>query len=140
MDFGCGPGGYSLSAARLTGPEGLVYAVDIHPLALRSVRKAMDKQGLSNIQTLSARDVARVAQGSVDMVLLYDVLHDLPDPHPVLTELHRVLRPNGVLSIRDHHMEEASILTMLASSSFLFAVNQGGTFRFQKTATGGTAL
>ena len=33
LDFGCGPGGFSLAAAKLVGPDGRVYAVDNHPLA-----------------------------------------------------------------------------------------------------------
>jgi precorrin-6B methylase 2 len=52
LDFGCGPGGFSLAAARLVGPEGRVYAMDIHPLAVKSVQRAADKQGFNNIQTV----------------------------------------------------------------------------------------
>jgi len=52
LDFGCGPGGFSLAAARSVGPEGRVYAVDIHPLAVRSVQRAAARQGLDNVRTI----------------------------------------------------------------------------------------
>lgn len=140
LDFGCGPGGFSLSAARLAGPEGLVYAVDIHPLAVKSVQRAADKQGFKNIRTVFGGDLADVPDGSVDTALLYDVLHDLPEPGLILMELRRVLKPNGVLSIRDHHMKEAPLLSMITSGGlFLFAGRNRWTFRFVKAGTSGMA-
>ena len=38
LDFGCGPGSYSLAAARLVGEKGQVYSLDIHPMAIKSER------------------------------------------------------------------------------------------------------
>ena len=40
LDFGCEPGRYTIPAASLVGPEGIVYAVDVHLLAIRMVEKA----------------------------------------------------------------------------------------------------
>ena len=37
LDFGCGPGAYVPETSRRVGPSGRVYAVDIHPLAVRQV-------------------------------------------------------------------------------------------------------
>jgi len=41
----------------------------------------------------------------------------------VLEELHRVLKPEGILSFSDHHMKESEILSRLTS---------GGLFRLWK--------
>ena len=41
-----------------------------------------------------------VETGSVDHALLLDVLEHIPDPDRCLTELHRVLRPGGSLTIQ----------------------------------------
>jgi len=35
LDYGCGPGGYSIAAAKIVGETGMVYALDIQPLAVR---------------------------------------------------------------------------------------------------------
>ncbi len=35
VDYGCGPGRYTIPVARMVGKEGRVYAIDIHPLAPR---------------------------------------------------------------------------------------------------------
>jgi ubiquinone/menaquinone biosynthesis C-methylase UbiE len=141
LDFGCGPGSFSLSAARLTGPEGLVYAVDINPLAIKSVQRAADKRGLKNIRTVDGEGLADMQEVSVDIALLYDVLHDLTEPHSILLKIHRVLKPNALLSIIDPHMEEASLLSVITSNGlFLFSGSNRGTFRFVKAGTSGVTL
>ena len=83
--------------------------------------------------------MADIQEGSVDIALLYDVLHDLTKPHLILLKIHRVLKPNAVLSIMDHHMEEALLLSLTTSGGlFLFGGSNRGTFRFVKAGTSGT--
>ena len=36
LDYGAGPGSYSIPAAQLVGPTGKVYAADIHTLGYKS--------------------------------------------------------------------------------------------------------
>ncbi|MCK4637230.1 MAG: class I SAM-dependent methyltransferase, partial [Methanomicrobia archaeon] len=70
---------------------------------------------------------------SVDVVLLYDTFHVLSDPNGVLEELHRVLKPNGILSFSDHHMEENEIVSKVANRE-LFKLSRKGkrTYSFSK--------
>jgi ubiquinone/menaquinone biosynthesis C-methylase UbiE len=136
LDFGCGPGGFSLAAAKLVGPEGRVFAVDRHPLALKSVSEAASRRGLRNIRTILGGGPADLAGGSVDVVLLYDVLHGLPEPGPILAEFYRVLKPRGVLSVSDHHMKKEPLLSTLAGDGlFLLAGRNRRTFQFNKNET-----
>jgi len=136
LDFGCGPGGFSMAAAKLVGPAGLVYASDIHPLAVKSLQRAADKKGFRNMRTILGDRVADVPGGIVDMALLYDVLHELPDASLVLRDLYRVLRPNGVLSISDHHMKETSLLSAITRGGlFHSAGSTRWTFQFVKAGT-----
>ena len=48
---------------------------------------------------------------SLDVVLMYDVFHMLDNPQAVLAEMHRILKPDGILSFSDHHMGEDDIVT-----------------------------
>jgi ubiquinone/menaquinone biosynthesis C-methylase UbiE len=58
--------------------------------------------GLSNVEThvASAYDLP-VPSASVDRAFLITVLMEIPDPNRALAELHRVIKPNGVLSITE---------------------------------------
>lgn len=136
FDFGCGPGGFSLAAAKLVGPDGRVYAADNHPLALKSVQRAADREGFVNVWTISGGRVADFPRDSVDMTLLYDVLHDLHEPGLILGELHRVLKPSGVLSVSDHHMKKDLLISMITDGGlFLLAGGNRRTFQFKKKET-----
>jgi ubiquinone/menaquinone biosynthesis C-methylase UbiE len=115
LDFGCGPGSYAIAAAGLVGGQGRVYALDIHPLAVRSVEDRSRKKGLANVSTiLSARDTGLPGE-SVDLVLAFDMIHMVKDKEALLRELHRVLKPAGVLSILTEHGKPERILEVAVS-------------------------
>jgi ubiquinone/menaquinone biosynthesis C-methylase UbiE len=123
LDFGCGPGGYSLAAARLVGPAGKVYALDFNPLAVRAVQKAAGKERLGNITAVLADSAADVPNGSVDVAVMHDVLHLLAEPAKVIASLHRALKREGLLCVDDHHMKEAAIISAISSGG-LFEVSR----------------
>ena len=125
LDYGCGPGSYSIAAADLVGNSGRVYAADINPLALQRLRSIASKRGLTNVETIHTDCATRLDESTVDVVLLYDTYHDLVDPGGVLQELHRVLKPGGVLSFSDHHMREEEILNAMTSGD-LFGPSRAG--------------
>ncbi len=113
LDFGCGPGGFSLAAAQLVQPEGRVYAVDIHPLALQGIKNIARKNKLHHLQSLHSRQLGELKKQSVDMVLLYDILHDVEEPLSVLRRLHELLAPAGKVSVKDHRLNEEQIVGLV---------------------------
>jgi len=50
LDYGCGPGSYSFAAAEVVGMEGRIYAADIHPIAIKTVKKKVLKKNIQNIK------------------------------------------------------------------------------------------
>ena len=133
LDFGCGPGSYTMIAAKLVGPTGKIYALDIHPLAIQHVRDSAAKQGLTNIGAIQSDCATRLPAESMDVVLLYDIFHMFSEPNNVLTELHRVLKPSGSLSFSDHHMEDDTILSgVTANGLFKLARKGKHTYTFIK--------
>jgi ubiquinone/menaquinone biosynthesis C-methylase UbiE len=111
LDYGCGPGSYITSLAELVGNSGRIYALDIHPLAAQRVRNIASKKQLTNVETICSDCKTGLPDMSVDAVLLYDTFHALGDPDGVLEELHRVLKPDGILSFSDHHLKENEIVS-----------------------------
>lgn len=138
LDFGCGIGSYAVAAARLVGEQGRVYAADIDPARIESVRTLADRYGLSNIEMITTDCKTGLRDASVDAVLLYDVLHGLKQPERVLFELARVLKPDGILSFCDHHVREAEAFSRLtAGGLFEPAVRGILTYTFTRSRTHG---
>ncbi len=125
LDFGCGPGSYTVPAARMVGQSGNVFALDVHPEALRITSERASKAGLSNVHIIRSDCGTALPDGSVDVALLYDVYHDLEDPGAVLAELHRVLKPAGILSSHDHHLKTERLREAIESSGLFRVTHQG---------------
>ncbi|MFC1983713.1 class I SAM-dependent methyltransferase [Chloroflexota bacterium] len=116
LDYGCGPGGYVIATAELVGKSGKIYALDIHPLAIQMVQSIASKKQLANVQTICSDCKTGLPDSSIDVVLLYDTLHALGDSNGVLAELHRVLKPSGILSFSDHHLKEEEIISVVTGN------------------------
>ena len=123
LDFGCGPGRFTLPVARIVGSEGKVFAVDIHPLARLAVQKAAYRDGLTNIEVIDSDCATGLGPQSVDVVLLYDTLHDVMDKGAVLRELRRILGPVGRISYKDHTLWGEPLLALMRGNGF-FPVEQ----------------
>jgi ubiquinone/menaquinone biosynthesis C-methylase UbiE len=133
LDYGCGPGSYIVPLAELVGESGKIYALDIHPLAIRKAQDIASKKRLANVETILSDYKTGLPDDTLDAVLLYDAFHHLSDPDVVLKELHRVLKPDGILSFSDHHMRENEIVSQVTNSG-LFRLSRKGqrTYAFLK--------
>jgi ubiquinone/menaquinone biosynthesis C-methylase UbiE len=125
LDFGCGPGGYILGTAQLVTESGKVYALDMQPLAIKQVQHISRKKNLTNVETILSNGPTGLPDETIDVALLYDVFHGLSQPYEVLREMHRVLKPTGILSMNDHHMKPDDIISRITGSG-LFGLLQRG--------------
>ncbi|MDY6930373.1 MAG: class I SAM-dependent methyltransferase [Halobacteriota archaeon] len=133
LDFGCGPGSYSIAASDLVGEEGKVFTLDIHPLAVEQIQKKVLKMGLTNIETIRSDCETGLDENSIDVILLYDVFHHLMRRYDVKKELYRVLKPDGILSFSDHHMDEEEIISKMTDDGFFRLSKKGEkTYSFMK--------
>ncbi len=115
LDYGCGSGSYTIIAAEEIGPGGKIIAADIHPMALIKVRKRAGKKGFTNIETIQTECATGLDDESIDVVICFDVIHDIPNKNDILNEFHRVLKPKSTLSLDDHHLKEDEILDLITS-------------------------
>jgi ubiquinone/menaquinone biosynthesis C-methylase UbiE len=135
LDYGCGRGSYVRAVSEVVGESGKVYALDIQPLAVESVKKIAEKRGLANVETILSDRKTGLPDESLDVVLLYDTFHDLVDPNGVLEELNRVLKPDGVLPFSDHHMKEHEIISKITNRGLFRLLRKGErTYSFLKEA------
>ncbi len=125
LDYGCGSGSYITAAAELVEESGKIYALDIHPLAIESVRRIASRNHLLNVETIQSDCATGLSDDSVDVALFYDVFHKLSDPDSVLAELHRVLTPDGILSFSDHHIKEDAIMSGVTDKGLFRLAGKG---------------
>jgi ubiquinone/menaquinone biosynthesis C-methylase UbiE len=136
LDFGCGPGVFTTIIAEKIGPSGIVYALDINPLAVSMVESKALRKNLGNVRTIHSNCYTSLLDNCLDHVIFFDVFHDLDNHQEVLRELHRILKPGGIMYFSDHHLKEIAILQRLtAKGLFKFKVKGRWTFSFSKVAS-----
>lgn len=100
LDFGCGPGFFTLEAARLVGEKGRVVAADLQPEMLEKLARAARGTQLEQRIVLHRCQEDRIgAQGPFDAVLAIYVLHETPDQARALEEIKGLLKPSGKLLV-----------------------------------------
>jgi ArsR family transcriptional regulator len=96
-DLGCGTGAITQSLAPFV--EGVI-AVDESGAMLAAARKRL--HGVENVDIRNGRlEALPLADGEVDVALLFLVLHYVTDPARVISEAVRVLKPGGRLLVLD---------------------------------------
>jgi len=106
LDFGCGYGTYTIPVAKIVGEQGRVYALDKDKEALDALMQKAELAYLTNIERMetSGELEIKLADGTVDVVLLLDVFHSFYFPQAgdrrrLLGEIHRIMKPSAFLSI-----------------------------------------
>ncbi len=111
VDFGCGPGRYICKAADQVGPNGHVYAADIHPMAIDLVKQKIDTYRLTNVTPVLLSDESgTIPDRSADVVYALDMFHQVDDPAAFLDGIHRIVKPEGVLYLEDGHQPRSQSL------------------------------
>ena len=116
----------------MVGETGKVYALDAHPLAIKMIQDIVSKKHLTNVETIFSECTISLPENSLNVVLLYDILHDLVDPNCVLSEIHRTLKTDGILSLNDHHLREVEIVSIITQGGF-FKLSRKGKYTLSFT-------
>jgi len=100
LEVGCGPGFFTVPAAKTVGEGGTIYALDVNPLAIEKVQHKVEQAGVTNVKTVLA-DAARTGlpEGSFDLALVFGLAHPVGSLEKILNELYRLLKPGGTLAI-----------------------------------------
>lgn len=133
-DFGSGYGFFAIAFAKRVGPSGQVFAIDILPTALEAIRSQAKIEGLFNIKIIQGNlekpNGSTLSADSCDMVLIANVLFQVPDKSSLIDEAKRVLKVGGHLAIvewkpyiafgplKESRMSEADLKTLVLSKRF----------------------
>jgi ubiquinone/menaquinone biosynthesis C-methylase UbiE len=99
-DIGCGMGYFTFPAARMIGPKGLVYAVDVSGVMLAEVRSKAAAAGAFNIETHQVpQSRLTLPAAEYTLAILSDVLHEVDDKKAFLASVSEALRPGARLAV-----------------------------------------
>ena len=119
IDYGCGPGMHIKRASELVGNEGLVYAVDIHELAIKSVKKIIAKNKLCNVKTHQTADnKVEISDNTGDLIYALDMFHMVKDYKSFLSELNRIAKPDCTLILEDGHQSRKKSTEKISVNAF----------------------
>ena len=117
IDYGCGPGRYLREVSRLVGEKGKVYAADIHPLAIKSVKEKIEKYNLENVEPVLTNGYScDINEHTADVIYAVDMFHMIKEPTPFLKELHRLLKKDGFLIIDNGHQSRNKTKMKISNS------------------------
>jgi len=101
LDCGCGPGTITIDLARLVTP-GITIGIDLSSDVIETARTNARDAGVEGLdfEVGNVYDL-RFEDATFDVAFAHQVLQHLTDPVAALVEVRRVLRPGGVLAVRD---------------------------------------
>jgi ubiquinone/menaquinone biosynthesis C-methylase UbiE len=101
LEVGCGPGFFTVSAAKIVGQEGNVLALDVNPIAVEHVNKKIQEAGAENVSVvLSDAGATGLPEQSFDLAFVFGVAHPIGSSMDAIwTETHRLLQPEGTLAV-----------------------------------------
>jgi len=134
MEVGCGPGFFTIPAAKIVGDAGIVYATDVNPLAIARVEQKIRSQGIRNIKPMLINAAGSgLPDGSVDLSFVFGLRHISGGISGVLSEMHRILKPGGLLSFEKTTGSAAGLIEDVERAGFVSNERKGRIFIFVNT-------
>ena len=102
-DIGAGGGWFTIRLARRVGPNGKVYAEDIQPEMIESIRRRIEREGMQErVVTVPGTPTDPKLPGPVDAALIVEAYNEMEAPVVLLRNVARALKPDGRLGIIEH--------------------------------------
>lgn len=112
LEIGCGTG---TTALRLAPHAARILATDVSGEMIRIAREKAAAEGCENVTfDVATPESLTIADGSVDAVLAYNVLHLLTDRAAALTRVGRALKPGGLFISKTPCLSEMNPLIRVA--------------------------
>ena len=133
LEVGCGPGFFTIPAAKIVGNEGVVYAVDVHPLAIERVKEKIEKEGIKNVKPFLANAAdTGLPDKNIDLAFLFGLQYIAGGLEDVISEIHRILKDGGVLSFEKTRGSAKKLIEEVERGGFVYSGREGRLFLFTR--------
>jgi len=106
LDLGCGLGHSSVALA-LAYPAITVRGVDLDEASVAEARRTAAEAGVADRVSFAVADAAAPAGSGVDLVTIFEALHDMADPVGVLAAARAALAEGGSVFVGDERVADA---------------------------------
>jgi ubiquinone/menaquinone biosynthesis C-methylase UbiE len=141
VDVGAGSGFYTIEAARLVGPGGRIYAVDVQKDLLERLRSQAGSQGVRNIEVVwgNAEKIGgtKLRESIADRLVISNVLSQIEVPDDFCLEMKRILKPGGKAMVIDWSESSPLSPTHLVPSSTAQTLFEKTGFKLDHTFNAG---
>jgi len=118
LEAGCGPGFFTVPAAKLVGGHGSLVSLDINPLAVEKVRQRIDDAQVDNAEIMFANACdTKLPDGSFDLAFLFGFPWRKGGKRDILKEMHRVLKPEGTLAYEGRPFSDDEFFELVTCES-----------------------
>ncbi|MGB9978545.1 class I SAM-dependent methyltransferase [Methanobacterium sp.] len=113
LDAGSGDGYMSLTASKIVGKEGKVYAVDVWEESVNAFKEKIESENIKNIEAAVA-DITQkipVDDESIDILYMGNVLHGFVENNEVesvMKEIQRAIKQGGSFAVVEFKKEEST--------------------------------
>lgn len=116
LDIGCGVGFFTIEIAKMTGSSGKVFAADLQEGMLQILRNKIKGTPLEKIVVLHKCGENKIGlNDTVDFVLAFYFVHEVPDKNVLFKEIYSILKPGGKMFIVEppFHVSKSEYNNML---------------------------
>ena len=104
-DFGAGSGAYAHDASIRVGHTGKVYAIEVQKELLKKLEADIKESHITNIECIwgdiEKKGGVKLADGSMDRVIIANVLFQATDKLGLIDEAKRILKKDGMVLLVD---------------------------------------
>jgi ubiquinone/menaquinone biosynthesis C-methylase UbiE len=118
LDFGCGPGFFTVEIAKMLSGNGKVIAADLQEGMLAKVKKKITGSALEKTILLHKCEQDKIGiSEEVDFILAFYVVHEVPDKKKLFEQFKSILKPGGKILIIEpnFHVTKKSFAEMITT-------------------------
>ncbi len=109
-DLGAGSGYFTFRMAPKVGNTGKVLAVEIQQEMLDTLRTRAAAMKATNVEVVKGSEIdPNLPAGTINLVLIVDVYHELAFPFEVMTKIREALKPGGRVVFVEYRKEDPAV-------------------------------